>query len=40
MFWGLYASGANFLIDQPVTVESQTWGGVKSLFQQERRRPQ
>jgi hypothetical protein len=33
MFWGLYAGGANFLIDQPVTVESQTWGGVKSLFQ-------
>ncbi len=32
MFWGLYAGGANFLIDQPVATQSETWGGVKSLF--------
>jgi hypothetical protein len=32
MFWGLYAGGANFLIDVPVATQGETWGGVKSLF--------
>jgi hypothetical protein len=32
MFWGLYAGGANFLIDVPVATQGETWGGVKALF--------
>jgi hypothetical protein len=32
MFWGLYAGGANFLIDEPVATESRTWSDVKELF--------
>jgi hypothetical protein len=33
MFWGLYAGGANFLVQDAVATEPTTWGAVKSLFQ-------
>ncbi len=32
MFWGLYAGGANFLMEEPTAIEPQTWGAVKTLF--------
>ena len=32
MYWGLYAVGANFLIEGPVTTENETWDAVKSLY--------
>jgi hypothetical protein len=32
MYWGLYAGGANFLIEVPIATESETWDAVKSLY--------
>ncbi|MDY0109991.1 MAG: hypothetical protein RBT60_08660 [Candidatus Krumholzibacteria bacterium] len=32
MYWGLYAGGANFLIEQPIAVENGTWSDIKNMF--------
>ncbi|MCB1161272.1 MAG: hypothetical protein R3C71_13280 [Candidatus Krumholzibacteriia bacterium] len=32
MFWGLYAGGANFLVQETVVTEDTSWSRVKSLY--------
>ncbi len=32
MFWGLYAGGANFLVEDPVATLDTSWGRIKNLY--------
>ena len=32
MYWGLYAGGANLLVDQPVATESSSWDEIKTMY--------